>query len=82
MGERISFWSVMGLWSASYFVTLLPISINGMGVQELAITFFYVAMGGISQSSGLTLAVLWRILQMVASLPGALFIPDILAGRK
>lgn len=82
MGEQLSFWSVMGLWSATYFVTLLPISINGMGVQELAMTFFYVALGGISQSSGLTLALLMRILQMVASLPGALFIPDILAGRK
>ena len=82
MGEHISFWLVMGLWSATYFVTLLPISINGMGVQELAMTFFYVAIGGISQSSGLTLALLMRILQMVASLPGAMFIPDILAGRK
>lgn len=82
MGEHISFWLVMGLWSATYFVTLLPISINGMGVQELAMTFFYVAMGGISQSSGLTLALLMRLLQMIASLPGALFIPDILAGRK
>jgi uncharacterized membrane protein YbhN (UPF0104 family) len=82
MGEKISFWLVMGLWSATYFVTLLPISINGMGVQELAMTFFYVAMGGIAQSSGLTLALLMRLLQMIASLPGALFIPDILAGRK
>jgi uncharacterized membrane protein YbhN (UPF0104 family) len=82
MGEHISFWLVMGLWSATYFVTLLPISINGMGVQELAMTFFYVALGGISQPSGLTLALLMRILQMLASLPGALFIPDILAGRK
>jgi uncharacterized membrane protein YbhN (UPF0104 family) len=82
MGEHISFWLVMGLWSATYFVTLLPISINGMGVQELAMTFFYVSLGGISQSSGLTLALLMRILQMIASLPGALFIPDIMAGRK
>jgi hypothetical protein len=82
MGEQISFWMVMGLWSLTYFVTLLPISINGMGVQELAMTYFYVAIGGISPASGLTLAFLMRILQMVASLPGALFIPDIMAGRK
>jgi uncharacterized membrane protein YbhN (UPF0104 family) len=82
MGEHISFWMVMGLWSATYFVTLLPISINGMGVQELAMTFFYVAIGGISQSSGLTLALLMRLLQLIASLPGSLFIPDILAGNK
>lgn len=82
MGENISFWLVMGLWSATYFVTLLPISINGMGVQELAMTFFYVTIGGISESSGLTLAILMRLMQMIASLPGALFIPGIMAGRK
>lgn len=82
MGERISFWLVMGLWSATYFVTLLPISINGMGVQELAMTYFFVSIGGISAANGLTLALLMRLLQMAASLPGALFIPDILAGRK
>ena len=82
MGEDISFWMVMGLWSATYFVTLLPISINGLGVQELAMTYFYVTIGGISASSGLTLALMMRVLQMIASLPGALFIPDIIAGRK
>jgi glycosyltransferase 2 family protein len=82
MGEHISFWMVMGLWSATYFVTLLPISINGMGVQELAMTFFYVTVGGISPASGLTLALLMRLLQMIASLPGALFIPNIMAGKK
>ncbi len=82
MGEHISFWLVMGLWSATYFVTLLPISINGMGVQELAMTYFYVSMGGISEPNGLTLALLMRLLQMIASLPGALFIPDIMAGKR
>jgi len=82
MGEGISYWLVMGLWSATYFVTLLPVSINGMGVQELAMTFFYVTIGGISPSSGFTVALMVRLLQTLASLPGAVFIPGILAGRK
>mgnify|MGYP001032688986 FL=1 len=82
MGEQISFWLVMGLWSATYFVTLLPISVNGMGVQELAMTFFYANIGGISPSSGLSLALLTRLIQMLASLPGALFLPQILAGKS
>ncbi len=82
MGEPISYWLVMGFWAAAYFITLLPISINGMGVQELAMTYFYVTIGGVSPSTGLTLALLVRILQMIASLPGAAFIPDILAGKK
>jgi hypothetical protein len=82
MGEHIPFWMIMGLWSATYFITLLPISINGMGVQELAITFFYVTIGGISPASGITLALLMRLMATIASLPGALFIPDIVAGQK
>jgi len=40
-GEPLSFWTVAGLWSFVYFITLLPISINGYGVQELALTFFF-----------------------------------------
>ncbi len=81
MGEQISFWSIAGLWSATYFVTLVPISVNGMGVQELSMTFFYTTLGGISPSSALTLALLMRVLQMFASLPGALFVPEMLAGE-
>jgi len=82
MGEQISFWLVMGLWSAAYFITLLPISINGMGVQELAMSFFYTTIGGISAPNGLTLALLMRLIQMLASLPGAFFLPQIMAGKR
>ncbi|MBN2147122.1 MAG: flippase-like domain-containing protein [Anaerolineales bacterium] len=82
MQETIPFWQVAGLWSATYFITLLPISINGMGVQELATTFFYGVLGGISNPASLTLALLLRVLQMLASLPGALFIPEMLAGEE
>ena len=82
MGEQVSFWLIAGLWAATYFVTLLPISINGMGVQELSMAFFFTTFAGVSQSSGLTLALLMRALQMLASLPGALTIPGLLEGRK
>jgi uncharacterized membrane protein YbhN (UPF0104 family) len=82
MGEHISYWLVMGLWSATYFVTLLPISINGMGVQEIAMSFFYSMLGGISPASSLTLALLMRVIQMLASLPGVVFLPHILAGKE
>lgn len=82
MGEPIPFWMIAGLWSATYFITLLPVSINGMGVQELATTFFYGTLGGISAPASLTLALLLRVLQMLVSLPGALFVPEMLAGAK
>lgn len=82
MGEHVSFWLIGGLWAATYFVTLLPISINGMGVQELSMAFFFTTFAKIDPSSSLSLALLMRLLQMLASLPGALTIPGLLAGRS
>lgn len=79
MGQSISFWLLGGLWSVSYFVTLLPISVNGLGVQELSMTVLFSVFGGLTEHNALTLAILYRALMMFASLPGALFIPGILA---
>jgi uncharacterized membrane protein YbhN (UPF0104 family) len=82
MGEDVPLWLIAGLWSATYFVTLLPISINGMGVQELSMAFFFSSVAGISASNALTLALLMRAIQILASLPGAISLPDIIAGEK
>ncbi|MGE5221514.1 MAG: lysylphosphatidylglycerol synthase transmembrane domain-containing protein [Omnitrophica WOR_2 bacterium] len=82
MGQSISVWLVAGLWSITYFVTQLPVSINGWGVQELSMTFLFTHFGGVSTESSITLALLVRTLQMLASLPGAVFIPGILAGAE
>jgi len=78
MGERMSFWMVGGLWTFVYFVTLLPISINGLGLQEVSIAYIFPTFGGISDSSGLTVALIFRTLVMLASLPGAAFVGSIL----
>jgi uncharacterized membrane protein YbhN (UPF0104 family) len=82
MGESISFSSVAGLWSLSYFINLIPFSINGWGLREVSVTFIYSQMGGIALESALALALLLRTVELIASLPGALFVPGILAGRK
>jgi uncharacterized membrane protein YbhN (UPF0104 family) len=82
LGEEISFWTVGGLWSMVYFVTLVPISINGLGVQELSITFVYTTLTGVTEPHSLTLALLYRTMMMVASLPGALFISGILEKKE
>ena len=82
LGESLPFWQIPGIWSFIYFVTLLPISINGYGVQELALTFFFSQVAGVSESSALAVAVLIRTIQMLASLPGAAFLPSIMAGER
>jgi glycosyltransferase 2 family protein len=81
MGEPQPLWLIAGMWSLTYFVTLLPVSINGLGVQELSMTFLFTQIGGVAEPTALTLAFLIRILQMFASLPGAFYLPDVLAGR-
>jgi len=78
MGEGMSFLVIGGLWSVVYFVNLMPISINGLGVQELSIAFVFTRVGGISHAAGLTLAVLMRTLVMFGSLPGAAFVPSLM----
>lgn len=77
--EHMDLWMIAGLWSLSYFVTLVPISINGYGVQELSLTLLFSHVGGISEPISLMAAVLFRLLTIVASLPGAYFLPGVMA---
>lgn len=78
LGSHVSFWLIAGLYSLAYFITLIPISINGYGVQELSLTYLFLHVGGLSAATSLSMAVLIRIIFMFASLPGALFLPSIL----
>ena len=50
-------------------------------MQELSLTFFFSQVAGIPEPAALAVAALVRIVQMLASLPGALFIPAIMAAR-
>jgi uncharacterized membrane protein YbhN (UPF0104 family) len=82
MGRHISYWLIAGLWSLTYFVTLIPISVNGFGVQELSLTFLLSKFGGLNHSESLAIAVLIRVLFIITSLPGAFFLPAILAAMN
>lgn len=81
MGEPVSWLHVAGIWSLVYFITLLPISVNGLGLQEISTTLLFAHLGGISPETSATVALLVRTLQMTASLPGALFMTGIATAR-
>jgi uncharacterized membrane protein YbhN (UPF0104 family) len=80
--HHVSYWLVAGLYTLTYFVTLFPISINGLGVQELSMTFLLSQLGGLSSSESATVALLTRLLFIITSLPGAFFLPSILAAMN
>jgi hypothetical protein len=79
MGDPLNWWLIAGLWSLSYFITLMPFSIGGLGIREISITYIYQEIGGITVESALALALLLRALDIVASIPGAFFLPTILS---
>lgn len=79
IGESMPLWLIGGLYSLVYFVTLIPISVNGYGLQEISMTLIFSNLGKASMSDGLTIAILFRTLMLLASLPGAFFLPGILS---
>jgi uncharacterized membrane protein YbhN (UPF0104 family) len=82
LGQTIPFWVIAGLYSIVYFVTLIPISINGYGLQELSMTFIFTKLAGVSIANALIVALIFRTLTMLTSLPGAVFVPGIMAGDR
>lgn len=82
LGSPLDFWQIGGLWSLSYFITLLPVSINGLGLQEVSISYLYHTFGGVPLENTLTLSLMMRLLFVAASLPGALFLPLLANLRK
>ncbi|MDL1944369.1 flippase-like domain-containing protein [Chloroflexi bacterium CFX2] len=79
LGNSVSFWMIAGLWSLTYFITQIPISINGYGLQELSFTFFMSNVAGLTPAVSLSVAVLLRAYFILFSLPGALFLPSIMS---
>jgi len=81
LGEPVPFMQVAGLWSLVYFITLVPVSIGGLGLQEVSASLIYSQVAGVSLSTALAAALLLRTIEVLASLPGALFVSDIAISR-
>ncbi len=82
MHDGLAWWLIAGLWSLSYFITLMPFSIGGLGIREISITFIFQEIGGITVETALALAVLLRAIDILASLPGSIFLPMILSSLR
>jgi hypothetical protein len=70
----VSLYQVMGVMALSYAINLLPISINGYGVREIALTTLYMHIGATLEQAS-TLAVVTRFVLLIEALPGALWLP-------
>lgn len=70
---QVTVLNVAAVMGVTYFITLLPISLNGLGLRELGMVTLY-AFYGATLEQATALAVITRVLVMMVSLLGALFI--------
>lgn len=75
LGIEVTYLQVIGAQTITYFLSVLPISINGLGLREIAYATLYATLGAtIEQAS--TLALLIRLITTIISLPGALWLTN------
>ncbi len=79
MGEYLPYWKVVGLVSMGYFIGLMPFSINGYGWHEASVTILFSNIGGVSVAVCAVIVLIQRLLMMLASLPGAVTLPGVMA---
>jgi len=81
IGMQLTFWQVVGVNIVSYFVTLLPISISGYGLREITTTTLFTMLGATLEQAT-ALAVISRIFSTLVTLPGVIWMRQIISETK
>lgn len=77
LGIDVTLVDVAGATGVTYFLTLIPISINGYGLRELGVLAVYTQLGATSEGASV-LALITRALMLATSLPGAIWLRDLI----
>jgi uncharacterized membrane protein YbhN (UPF0104 family) len=77
----VSLRDVAGAAALTYFITIIPLSINGYGIRELVILMFYTHFGATTEQATL-LALVTRIMFLVVSLPGAFSVGAVVQSKS
>lgn len=83
MGIAVTYLEVAGATSITYFLTLLPLSVNGYGLRELGVVAVYTHLGATPEQAS-ALALITRGLLWAVSLAGMLWVSEVLesAGQQ
>ena len=73
LGIEASFWQAMAIATLAYFIALVPVAINGLGVQEGSITFMLTQLGA-SAEQAVAAAFLIRLVTLSVSLLGGIWL--------
>ena len=81
LGMPVTLFQLVGVEFIIYVVTLLPVSFNGFGVREVIYTTLMIELGATpEQAAALTL--ISRVLLLLTTAPGALWISEIVRFQK
>ncbi len=69
----LALYQVLGVMALTYLLSMLPISINGYGLREVAVTTLYMQLGTTLEQAS-TLAVVTRFMLLLETLPGAFWL--------
>jgi len=81
LGIQVALYQVMGINVLTYLLTLLPVSVNGYGVREVAMAALYMQLGATLEQAS-TLALITRFFMLLQTLPGVVWLPQILPARE
>jgi len=71
---KVSYLEMLAIAVLVYFITLIPISLNGLGTQEVSLVFLLTGLGT-TETQALALAIVARLLYILPSLLGAFGVP-------
>lgn len=81
LGTSVTLFDVVGASALTYYLTIIPLSINGYGIRELAVVGLYTQLGAtVEQASAL--ALLTRLIFLMVSLPGVLWVGKVLESER
>lgn len=77
----VSLGEVVGVSALTYYLTIIPLSINGYGIRELAIVGLYTQLGTTAEQAS-ALALLSRSIFMSVSLIGVIWVGKLIQNSK
>ena len=81
MGLSVSLVDFMAVYALVYFAALVPVSLNGVGVQEMAFVYLLPRVGATPEQA-MVLALIARFFLVAISLPGAAFMLSPILGVR
>jgi len=79
LGMNVTYWQVISVQTVTYFLSVLPISVNGYGLREVAYATLYTVLGSTLEQAS-TLALVTRFLTVLSTLPGAIWLTSAVTG--